>query len=316
MRVATPPSPPETVADARAAEHGARTALRADAVTTQFADASFERIPFGLSNHAWRATTDAGASVFVRLSAADNERLGADHRNECRVLALAAEAGIAPAVIRCDPSERVLVTRWIDAVPPPQDAEQRSVVGTLLARLHSLAIPVDVRHVDFERQAQMLERTVPPPRREPQLAQVAGRVFERLRETRRALVFCHHDLHPLNLVWDRDRRPWLVDWEYAGRGDAAIDLASYASQHGLDARGRARLLHDYLGAGGVPDARRLELATWAFDYVQWLWYAASLDVDRAVANREIVAIRSRRLQSSLRVRASRVLRCNNAGFEA
>lgn len=309
-------SPPDGSAAARAAEHEVRSALRADAVTTRFADASFERIPFGLSNHAWRATTDDGASVFVRLAVADTERLGADHRNECRVLALAADAGIAPPVIRCDPAERVLVTWWIDAVAPPPETERCRVVGPLLARLHASIIPAGVREVDFERQARVLEQTLPTARREPALVQVAARVFERLRATRRALVLCHHDLHPLNLVWDRDRRPWFVDWEYAGRGDAAVDLASFASQHGLGVRARTRLLHHYLAAGGAADARRLELATWAFDYVQWLWYVATLDAERATGEREIVTTRARRLHASLRARASRVLRCDNAGFEA
>ncbi len=310
------PSLPDVSAATRAAELEVRSALRTDAVTAQFADASFEWIPFGLSNVAWRVTTDAGLSVFVRLSIADTERLGADHRNECRVLALAAAAGIAPAVVRCDPSTRVLVTRWIDAVAPPSDAEQRRVVGALLARLHASTIPAGIREVDFERQARLLEQTLPSARREARLERVAACVFERLRATRRTLVLCHHDLHPLNLVWDRDRRPWLVDWEYAGRGDAAVDLASFASQHGLSARARARLLHHYLAAGGVADAHRLELAAWAFDYVQWLWYAATLDAERAVTGRTIMATRARRLHSSLRARASGVLRCDNAGFEA
>lgn len=314
--MAASPLPPDVSAAARAAEHEARSALRADAVTAQFADASFERIPFGLSNHAWRATTNDGASVFVRLAAAHNERLGADHGNECRVLTLAAEAGIAPAVVRCDPAGRILVTRWIDADAPPPDTEQRRVVGSLLARLHASNVPAGVREVDFERQARLLEQALPAARREPGLVRVAARVFERLHATRRALVLCHHDLHPLNLVWDRDRRPWLVDWEYAGRGDAAVDLASYASQHGLCVRARARLLHHYFAAGGATDAGRLELATWAFDYVQWLWYVGTLDAERAAADRAIVTTRARRLHASLRARASRLLRCDNAGFEA
>jgi thiamine kinase len=314
----SPPSQPDVAPPptAGAAEREARDALRADTATATLAEASFERIPFGLSNVAWRVTPSSGASVFVRLAAPHTEQLGADHRNECRVLSLAADAGVAPPVVRCDPSARVLVTQWVDAAPPPTDVEQCVVVAALLARLHTLALPAGVREVDFGRHAKLLELALPPSRREPALEQVASGVFDRLHETRRALVFCHHDLHPLNLVWDRSGRPWLVDWEYAGRGDAAIDLASYASQHGLRADARARLLQHYLAAGGVPDARRLELATFVFDYVQWLWYVATLDTDRSPPERELVATRARRLHASLRARASAVLRCDNAGFEA
>jgi thiamine kinase len=315
MSVTTSPSRPEMSFEV-AAEREAREVLRACVDTAQFADATFERVPFGLSNVAWCATSAAGSSAFVRLAVAETERLGADHRSECRVLETVARAGIAPPVVRCDPTRRVLVTRWIEAVAPPTEPEQHGIVATLLARLHACAIPADVREVDFEHQAHMLERLLPPARRDPALEQVGAQVFERLRATRSALVLCHHDLNPHNLVWDRDRRPWFVDWEYAGRGDAALDLASYASQHDLPAHARERLLEHYLAAGGAADARRLDLACWAFDYVQWLWYAATLDLERAVAGRTVLETRAKRLQTALRARASSVLRCDNSRFEA
>jgi thiamine kinase-like enzyme len=171
-----------------------------------------------------------------------------------------------------------------------------------------------LRTVDFAVQARALEHAIGE---SPTLAAVATRVFDRLQATRHEFVLCHHDLHPCNVVWDRTGRPWIVDWEYAGLGDAAIDLASFASQHGLTAHARARLLRHYVAAGGVADAERLELATWAFDYVQWLWYRATLAAPgAAVADPALATARAKRLQSSLRVRARRVLRCNNASFVA
>ena len=165
MSVSTSPSLPDTSVVA-AAERETRAALRADQATSQYAEAVFERIPFGLSNIAWRATPDADESVFVRLAMAGTERLGADHRNECRVLALAADAGIAPRVVRCDPQARLLVTRWIETATAPPEAEQLRVVGALLARLHASEVPADIRDVDFERQSRLLEQSLPAACRE------------------------------------------------------------------------------------------------------------------------------------------------------
>jgi thiamine kinase len=311
------PSSPEAASIATAAEREVRDALRSDSTTAALGGADLRRIPGGLSNFAWRATTRDGSKYFVRLAAPRTERLGADHVNECGVLALAAELGVAPPVVRCDPSARLLVTRWVDGAPGGDDrmrAWRVAAVAERLARLHASPVPADVRRVDFETQADELGRVVGPDGRVPVLAVVAARVFARLRDTQHRQVLCHHDLNPLNLVWERTGRLWIVDWEYAGLGDAAIDLASFTSQHGLGARGRAMLLRHYLAAGGVADAARLEPAAWAFDYVQWLWYRATLDAEQDVADRAIVASRAIRLRASLRVRASRLLRCNNARF--
>jgi thiamine kinase-like enzyme len=43
------------------------------------------------------------------------------------------------------------------------------------------------------------------------------------------------------------RRLWIVDWEYAGMGDPAFDLANFAVNNGLDEPGDAELLEAYGG---------------------------------------------------------------------
>jgi hypothetical protein len=71
----------------------------------------------------------------------------------------------------------------------------------------------------------------------------------------------------------------------------------------------------YVAAGGQLDPARLECAAWAFDYVQCLWYRAALESAGSLADPALAAVRARRLEASLRTRASRVLRCNNAAFD-
>lgn len=299
-----------------AAEAQARDALRRRRETAQLAAAAFRPIPGGLSNYAWRATLPAGV-FFVRLARGPGDMPGVDHANERRVLELTSRAGLSPRVVLCDPAVRLLVTEWIEAPEPGRGLRgpaESAVVAQALASLHALPAPRDLRVVDFAKQAHELEASLAPERGEGFLRARAVEVFARLREPPATAVLCHNDLNPLNLLWERSGRLWLVDWEYAGLGDRAIDVASFASQHGLDSHRRRRLVGTYVAAGGVLDVNRLDLALWAFDYVQWLWYRAALVSPATGVDAAPARARGARLASSLRRRASRVLRCNNAAF--
>ena len=60
---------------------------------------------------------------------------------------------------------------------------------------------------------------------------------------------CHNDLLAANFIRGAQRL-WIVDWEYAGMGDPAFDLANFAVNNGLDADGDRALLEAYGGADG------------------------------------------------------------------
>ena len=294
----------------------ARQRLATHTATAMLAEAALDPVPGGMSNYAWRATTTQGA-WFVRLAHPLGSSLGADLVSECRVLTSAAAAGLAPAVVVCDPADRLLVTRWIDQAPDhTTNRGERRLAETArtLARLHATVAPQGTRTVDFAAQARHLEQ-LGGTHRYPGLELDATRAFAWLAERQAPLVLCHNDLNPLNLLFDRDGKLWLVDWEYAGLGDAAFDLASYASQHALSARGRRALVQEYCKAGGgAVDQPRFEVADWAFDYVQWLWYLATLESNEGAADRAATAATARRLERSLRRRAMVARRWNNPPF--
>jgi thiamine kinase-like enzyme len=60
-------------------------------------------------------------------------------------------------------------------------------------------------------------------------------------------TFVHGDAFPENFIHDRDRI-WLVDWEYAGRGHPAADLAYLAVTLGIAADGLRALVEAHGGA--------------------------------------------------------------------
>jgi thiamine kinase-like enzyme len=299
--------------DWQQAELAARTALVTADDTAALAVATFEPIAGSLSNFAWHVAVP-GQDRFVRYARAGNERLGADLHAEGEILRVVADAGLAPPVVRCDPSARLLVTQWIASAAEEPSAEGRDrmirSVAATLRRLHGLAPPPRVRAVDFAVQARQLEAALPAQFTQPALAECAAQVLSKLGPGR-APALCHHDIHAQNLVTDPAGRLWLVDWEYAGLGDPVFDLASCASQLELSAASTVLLCDEYIRNGGIVELGRLDLARWAFDYVQWLWYRG-LAASAAPGPDAFEAVhRAERIERDLQVRASGVLRCNN-----
>jgi thiamine kinase len=294
------------------AERVAREALGLHADTAALARARFTPIPGSLSNFAWHAVTGT-AENFVRLARPGSEKLGASLDAEAEILQLVAAAGLAPAVVRCDPAARLLVTRWIDAclvAPDFTAAPALDQVGAAMARLHALLVPVHLRHVRFREQSQLLESALPASALRADFTAVATEVFARL-DTERTLALCHHDLHSQNILIDAEQRLWLVDWEYAGLGAPIFDLASFTCQADLSPAAARALCTAYVRAGGTVEQERLAFACWAFDYVQWLWYQGLRVPPADGSEPPEFARRSDRIELRLLERASGVLRCNN-----
>ena len=273
------PSPADgPTAAVAAAEPVVRRLLRAEPATRGLADAVFEPLPGGFSNHAWRAS-DGGRLYFVRLGRTGADRLGVDRYSEQALLTLAAAAGLSPPVLACDPAHGLLVTRYIEGRTWTRDdaREPRNLarLGERLRVLHGLQVPAGLAPRSFAASAALLEAQSCDHGPEASAMRRVGRAaLGRLAARADLAVPCHDDLHHLNLVDDGERL-WLVDWEYGGAGDPAYDLASHACQHDLDADLRRQLMTacglDRPGAASVDD-EVLAAACSAFDYVQWLWY--------------------------------------------
>ena len=69
-----------------------------------------------------------------------------------------------------------------------------------------------------------------------------------------------------NFIHDGERL-WIVDWEYAGMGDPAFDLANFAVNNGLDEDGDRVLLGAY---GGADPGVHL-LMRFVSDYREAMW---------------------------------------------
>jgi thiamine kinase len=223
---------------------------------------SVEPIKHGLTNESWLVTLD-GKQVVVRISNPDDASLQIDRQSETSILRAVAAAGIGPLVLLCDPSQRVLVTRYLgptwtddDAVKPDNIAR----LGLVMRKLHVLAPPSDAHRV---RLVQVIDDYVATL---SQAADSEARYSAQVLDDAADTCLCHNDVHALNIVDDGDLR--LIDWEYAGLGSPLFDLASVCVYQRYDGEQRAHLLAAY--AGNV-EAQRLDRACDLFAYIRELW---------------------------------------------
>jgi aminoglycoside phosphotransferase (APT) family kinase protein len=222
----------------------------------------------------------AGDDDFVLKIAGDAARaLGASRRAEIAMQALAAGAGLAPQVVLADEARGFIVSRHAHGRMPTagkmQDARLLARIGAWIAALHALPVPAGLAVVDFgERAAGYLARL-----QADSPGGYQGRLAVELASRRAALAppaqlaACHHDLHHRNFI-DDGRRLLAVDWEYAGPGDPAADLASCIGYHGLRDNGIDALLAGY-GHDDAELRERVENLAWIFDCLWFGWNAVA-----------------------------------------
>jgi thiamine kinase len=234
---------------------------------------SVERLGRGLVNESHRVVRD-GRTYSLRMPAAESAAMGVDRDWECRVLALASAAGIAPLIERCEPRLGVLVAQWEEGRALRADEARRPDVSVqvaeLMRRVHALPLPAGARELSpadwIAHYRHALKAGTDPLR-----AQVERRLRALEALPRGPRVLCHSDLHPANLV-ATERGLVLLDWEYAHVSEALWDVAGWACNNDLEPAARAFLLASYLGRPGSGDeARRLEDLAWLYDYVCLLW---------------------------------------------
>jgi thiamine kinase-like enzyme len=250
---------------------------------------SVERLGRGLVNESHRVVRD-GRVYSLRMPAAEPAPTGVDREWECRVLALASAAGIAPMIERCEPRLGVLVAQWEEGRALRADEARQSGVGVQVAeltrRVHALPLPGNARVLGpadwIEHYRSALARLPTGRRRaarmqgleagtDPLQAEAERRLgaLEALPRTSR--VLCHSDLHAANLV-ATEHGLVLLDWEYAHVSEALWDVAGWACNNDLEPAARAFLLTSYLGRpASDEEAQRLEDLAWLYDYVCLLW---------------------------------------------
>lgn len=229
----------------------------------------------GITNHNYRV--DVGGESFVlRISGANTELLGIDRQVEQAANRAAAAAGLAPEVVYFLEPEGYLVTRFIEGRTLPEETlrqpETLVRVVAALRTLHNLP-PIPGTFSAFRvvetYAATARQYGVPFPADFDWL-------LERKHEIERALTAqpftprpCHNDL--LNGNFLDNGTIQILDWEYAGMGDAFFDLANLAINHSFAQDDDRRLLEAYFGKVTPGAWARLRLMKVMSDFREAMW---------------------------------------------
>jgi len=247
-------------------------------------DSAIARVPFlaesknlkktplsgGITNLNFRVDAD-GKSYVIRLAGEDTEKLGIRRDVEYAANHAAGLLGVAPEVVYFIEPEGYIVTRFINGKHMPPDViTQPDNIRRVVRKLRL-----------FHRRGPELKSEFNVFRRVEMLAKVSkgnnGRfpfdwdwIMQKMKEVEKALLKdpfvptpCHDDL--LNLNWLEEDVPGeigeirLLDWEYAGMGDAIYDLANFSSHHRLNDDQVRMLLQDYFGEVTAKNFARLKL---------------------------------------------------------
>ncbi len=246
----------------------------------------------GITNRNFLVTATGTAQRWViRLAGNDTHLLGISREVEHAATVAAAGVGVGPEVTAFIRPEGYLVTRFIEGSPVSDEAVHRPEtllrVADSLRRIHDgPAIPgifVPLRIVEAYRALALARGVRIPPGYE--LAAAVGRRIELAclsspLEPRP----CHNDLLNANFI-DDGTRIRIVDWEYAGMGDAFFDLGNFSINHELTPDEDAYLLAAYDGEDPRPDRlARMTLMRVVSDFREAMWGVlqqgiSTLDVD-------------------------------------
>ena len=208
--------------------------------------------PGGRTNENFRV--ESGGRAFFARVGVDLPHHFVTRANEARSYALAAAAGVAPPLIHA--AEGILITEFVAGRTLRHDQltddAALALVADALRQVHAAPAPLDLHRFDPVSICRGNLAALPDGAIEPRRRKRLEVALDRApRLTARCLI--HADLIPENFIV-QGSRAFIVDWEYAGLGDPAVDLAQTIVLFDLDPRQASLLLDRH----GDADAAKIE----------------------------------------------------------
>ncbi|WP_369131816.1 phosphotransferase [Modestobacter sp. I12A-02662] len=235
------------------------------------------RLAGGASNVNLALQTD-DAAYALRLCMPESARWGVDRAASIQAQRDAAALGLAPEVLATRLPEGHYLSRFVEGPVLTHEALRRDgaipVVARTLRRLNTGSTsgrrfsPFD----DLRTFAEFgfAEQADYPPDTDDLLAKVLR--IEAMFRTRQAPEgFCHSDCVPGNFLRSSAEYFTLVDFDYAGVGWVAFELASFACQLALDATETEELVTSYDPGADAGQRARLELMRFVAGVREAMW---------------------------------------------
>ncbi len=210
----------------------------------------------GLYERSYRLSSDGGDWV-VRLPIGGGAPGGLELSAEQRLLEKLGAAGLTPPVVPNEPSEGILITRYLSQATSWRavDAREPDNITRIARRLRALhRIEGDLPSFRAVQAAEDYKRLAGERQRLTQEQLNWGREFLELARAYDAesspATLCHNDLVAANIL--DDGQLWFIDFEYAVCAEPILDLASLASMNDFDAAQQACLLDAYYEGAALP----------------------------------------------------------------
>lgn len=209
----------------------------------------------GFTNDSYLITLTNGDHYILRYPRPETEAL-VNRRAEATIYEAIKDLGISDRVLYIDPTRGLKLSSFIEKAHCLDLSNQKDLCASLLClhHLHRCGRTIDYR-IDFPSLIAHYEGL----RRGPsQLADYEinrKRVFDLLAwlaSQPREEVLCHGDFNCQNILLGPDEQVHLIDFEYAGMGDPAWDVASLCLHSQLDLEGVHRIIEAYYSLD--PDA--------------------------------------------------------------
>ncbi|CAO97056.1 thiamine kinase [Erwinia tasmaniensis] len=202
----------------------------------------------------------AGRTLLARRVARGAMMPGVDRQREYRLLRKLASSGRVPQVYGC--SRDWLLLSWQPGEPltPPQLVGYLEPLIGEVVKLHRL--PLTGYRLQLLPLLMSYWQRSDARRRNTHWLRALQRC-QRLREPRPLrLGVLHMDIHSANLLADGERLRF-IDWEYAGDGDVALELAAIIGGNGLDSSQQQLLIATYGRLQHIDEERlRHQVARW------------------------------------------------------
>jgi len=239
---------------------------------------SQEMIGGGKVNNSFLVRTRRGRFV-VRLNENSGADPGLDRQRELAIHTVAANAGIAPAVVYAAADQTCLITEYIDGRlwTPHYFTRMRDLrsLGQRLRTLHALPPPSVNRFDPMTAAHRYAEHVINhEPEESGRLQFLLANGAESLARSggeKRAPTVVHNDLHHGNVL--TADRVYFIDWEYAQVGDPLLDLACIMAYYPR-ALPHGELLLEAAGLSEPTTPAMLAELTNVFTLLTYLWYRA------------------------------------------
>ena len=242
----------------------------------------------GASNINYRVVVD-GKEYFLRICPKNTKELYADIEVEYQVLKLLSPLGCSITPVFFDKEKRVMVTEYIEHDHKKLSLQDPLLQQRLFAMLHQIEdskIKIDREFKPYQDVVDLVEKakkyhvqnfsdeflnTLLP----------ALQKIERVLQKNPKKTLCHLDLHSLNLL-QKEKKLWIIDWEYAAMSHPFLVLASMASIERWDDEEMKKLLSAYLEKPTEEDFYTLYLYRIAADLFWAAWNHIQKDISPIV----------------------------------